>query len=106
MRKTELPTGRHNAIVKCQCGNYLVSTGGGRFVQCGTCSGFVDQERWSAMYVRYTTDSELMEQICPINCPYRQGEGADPNHMCNKQFATMGELDKYLKDTYNYNLTY
>lgn len=91
-------TTRHNAIAKCVCGRYIISTGGGRFQVCECKESFIDQERWSGYYVRTGGPCELVEQICPASCEHRD------KHEGNRVIEEFDELCSYLKSTYNIEL--
>lgn len=61
----------HIAKAKCKaCGEVFESPGGGRFRYCPCGKSFIDQERWSALYVRYGGEAEFIEQICPPTCEH------------------------------------
>lgn len=90
-----MQTIKHTAIIKCECGKYVVSTRGGEFLYCECGKSFIDQERWSALYVRIGGNAEFIEQICPSYCELK-------NHD-NKKFDDIKDLNKYLKKTYGYS---
>lgn len=59
----------HIALAYCkECHTDLVSLRGGLFVQCRCKKSFIDQERFSGLYVRIGGDAEFIEQICPPDC--------------------------------------
>lgn len=60
---------RHIGIAYCKaCGDIIISKGGGIFVRCACNKSFIDQERFSAIWVRLGGEAELIEQICPQLC--------------------------------------
>jgi hypothetical protein len=73
MKSKELKT--HLAIAICKnpkCWEILVSTGGGRFVECKCKKSFIDQERWDAVYVRLGGKAAFIAQICPKGCKQKE----------------------------------
>lgn len=59
----------HYAEARCnKCDNLMVSDGGGKFSSCSCGASYIDQERFSARYVRVGGDATFIEQICPANC--------------------------------------
>lgn len=95
-----MKSNRHTAIAKCKaCDNLIISSGGGRFRTCSKCKeSFVDQERWSGIYVRLS-GAELIEQICPAFCTCR-GASVSFGHSGNKHFGEFQELKDYMSKTY------
>lgn len=98
LKDGEDKTNRHNAIAKCVCGGYVISTGGGRFISCPCGESYVDQERFGGRHVRIGGDAEFLEQICPENCEYPE------LHKGNKKIDKFGELKSYLRETYQIEL--
>jgi hypothetical protein len=94
-------TTRHVAIIKCkECGEYAISWAGGIFQYCKCKKSFVDQDRWDAYSVRVGGNNvDLIEQICPSTCSYR-----NKVHKDNKTIESKTELRKYLMSNYNYKL--
>lgn len=73
-----LPSGRtHVARAKClDCGDVMISSGGGVFLHCKCGKSFIDQERWSGAYVRMGGNVKFISQVCPKTC-------TDNNHKEN-----------------------
>lgn len=93
---------RHTAVIKCCCGKYVISPGGGRFEECECGKSYVDQERFEGLYVRIGGDAKLIEQICPPSCHEDNSLlGSYFDHTENKKIETKEELEKYL-EKYNY----
>ncbi len=69
MNKISKSLKTHYAEARCKaCDSLMISKGGGKFVYCKCGKSFIDQERWSALYVRLGGEAEFIEQICPPNC--------------------------------------
>lgn len=59
----------HYAYGYCPaCKTDIVSCGGGKFVSCKCGESFIDQERWSAEYVRCGGQCRFITQVCPKGC--------------------------------------
>ena len=70
MTKENTQYNRHIAIAYCgYCWKLMVSSGGGLFVSCDCKESFIDQERFSAHYVRLGGNNiKFLGQICPPDC--------------------------------------
>jgi hypothetical protein len=63
----------HLAIAYCRtCGDIIISIRGGSFVKCECGESYLDQERFSALYVRTGGEAEFIEQICPSTCKIKE----------------------------------
>ncbi len=63
----------HLAVARCQaCNEQFASHRGGEYVECGCGKSFVDQERWSAAYVRLGGEAILLQQFCPPGCVQKE----------------------------------
>jgi hypothetical protein len=63
----------HIAIAFCKkCNDVMFSSGGGKFVTCYCKESYIDQERFSGLYVRVGGHAELIEQICPFDCKQKE----------------------------------
>lgn len=91
-----MKTSKHTAIGRCKkCNEIVISSAGGIFKQCSCGASFIDQERFSGLYIRLGGEIELIEQICPSTCEYLY------KHKENKHFTNTKQLDDYMKKTYN-----
>ena len=80
----------HYAKARCKaCGDEIVSKGGGRFVQCKCGKSFIDQERFSAAWVRLGGEAEFMFRICPPTCEHPEHK---KENIENKNFK--GEIKR------------
>lgn len=98
-----MKSNRHTAIAKCKsCQQIIISSGGGVFRYCNCGESFIDQERFSGVYVRVGGPEipELLEQICPTECDCKEELEGRFSHKDNKQFKTFEELLAYMRDTY------
>lgn len=59
----------HIAVGQCaDCKDLIVSEGGGRCEICSCKSAFIDQERKTAKYVRFSEKTISIKQYCPPGC--------------------------------------
>lgn len=59
----------HQAKARCRkCEDIMVSKHGGDFVSCKCGASYIDQERWSGLYVGLGGDAEFVERTCPDGC--------------------------------------
>lgn len=63
----------HIALGYCEeCQQDLISQRGGVFAKCPCGKSFIDQERFSGVYVRLGGSAVFLEQLCPPNCKIKE----------------------------------
>ena len=73
LRSKKLKT--HLAVAFCEdCRDVFTSGGGFRYCECR--KSFIDQERFSALFVRTGGNCTFIEQICPSDCKLKEHRSA------------------------------
>lgn len=63
----------HIALGYCKkCKTDIISSRGGIFQSCPCGKSFIDQERFSGLYVRLGGNAVFVEQICPKDCKIKE----------------------------------